>query len=90
MTDANDPESLRYNNPPHPLRLGLPGFGVNNMQYGKSQIEFEDEDPDLPGLRVGFGEGGHRHPAGQAELTDAMAMRGGARRGRRRARRLVT
>ncbi|MGE5539500.1 MAG: hypothetical protein ACM30I_12850 [Gemmatimonas sp.] len=44
------PEPARYlavrnNNPTHPLRMGLPGFGSKNGQFGKAQIEFEDEDP---------------------------------------------
>ena len=39
--------AVRNNNPVHPLRLGLPGFGTKNNQYGESQIELENEDPQI-------------------------------------------
>jgi oxalate decarboxylase/phosphoglucose isomerase-like protein (cupin superfamily) len=42
--------AIRNNNPEHPLRMGLPGFNLreNGMtQFGKAQIEFEDEDPQI-------------------------------------------
>jgi uncharacterized RmlC-like cupin family protein len=43
--------ALRNNNPEHPLRTGLPRFStdsVNGMtQFGKAQIEFEEEDPEI-------------------------------------------
>jgi uncharacterized RmlC-like cupin family protein len=40
--------AIRNNNPENPVRMGLPGFGhaAGGMtQFGKAQIEFEDEDP---------------------------------------------
>ena len=37
--------AIRNNNPTHPLRVGLPELGSSVKQYGKSQIELEDEDP---------------------------------------------
>ncbi|MEE8516967.1 MAG: cupin domain-containing protein [Alphaproteobacteria bacterium] len=42
--------AIRNNNPEHPLRTGLPGFrgGIaGDTQFGKAQIEFEDEDPAI-------------------------------------------
>ncbi len=43
--------AIRNNNPEHPVRTGLPRFqqdSVNGMtQFGKVQIEFEDEDPEI-------------------------------------------
>jgi quercetin dioxygenase-like cupin family protein len=42
--------AIRNNNPEHPIRMGLPGFNLreNGMtQFGKAQIEFEDEDPQI-------------------------------------------
>jgi quercetin dioxygenase-like cupin family protein len=40
--------AIRNNNPEHPLRMGLPRFsdaGGGMTQFGKAQIEFEEEDP---------------------------------------------
>ena len=42
--------AIRNNNPQHPLRMGLPRFSLRNKgmtQFGKAQIEFEDEDPQI-------------------------------------------
>ncbi len=43
--------ALRNNNPEHPLRTGLPRFQGDSKdgmtQFGKVQIEFEDEDPEI-------------------------------------------
>lgn len=42
--------AVRNNNPEHPLRTGLPRFQMNEggmTQFGKAQIEFEEEDPEI-------------------------------------------
>lgn len=44
------PEPARYlavrnNNPEHPVRMGMPSFRSGNSQFGRFQIEFEEEDP---------------------------------------------
>lgn len=42
--------AIRNNNPEHPLRTGLPRFsdrGNGMTQFGKAQIEFEEEDPAI-------------------------------------------
>ena len=46
------PEPARYlavrnNNPEHPVRMGMPSFRSGNCQFGKFQIEFEEEDPQI-------------------------------------------
>lgn len=38
--------AIRNNNPVHPMRVGMEALGSRtNLQFGKSQIESEDEDP---------------------------------------------
>lgn len=40
--------AIRNNNPEHPLRMGLPSFrNGEGTQFGGTQIEFADEDPEI-------------------------------------------